>query len=332
MIYREFIEAAEKGMRERLGPDAMVTRDRVRKNNAVCLDALFVREAGETISPVLYLQDFYRRYQKGQEFEQVLEEMVQCYRRGKSASEIDVSFFQDPARVKKRIFPRLVNWEKNREILSRIPHRRFHDLAIVYYCVLEKSRFGDASILIREEHRDMWNMKEQELYAAGRENLYRSLPWIFVSMEEMLVSLLSEKEIGLPGGGDLFGEKLPGGGDGYTFRSAAGVLAEQRADPVPMYILTNRPKSFGAIWMTEESALSAVGDRLGEDFYVLPSSVHECIILPRSATKESHHLRRMVADINCSQVAPEEVLSDSIYLYGRGGEGLIVLDGPAGCA
>ncbi len=342
MLYREFMEEAEKGVRERLGKETTVTRDRVRKNNAVFLDALFIREKGERISPVLYLQDFYRKYQAGMDMDTVLDEMISCYMRGKCAMEVDVSFFTDPMRVKKRVFPRLVNWSKNREALMGVPHREFQDLAIVYYCVLERSSFGDAAILIREEHRSMWGMREEDLYNAGRENLYRSLPWVFLSMEDMLVSMLGDMEeaegTADPAGGTLSDqerilktdglfERAPDGREdgGYPFPTAQSIIAEQKASPVPLYVLTNEKKSFGAVWITEDEVLKEVGEKLGEDYYVLPSSVHECIILPVSVTDDSMGLRRMVEDINSSQVAPEEVLSDSIYFYDRSAKSLSVL-------
>ena len=69
--------------------------------------------------------------------------------------------------------------------------------------------------------------------------------------------------------------------------------------------------------------------RLGADYYVLPSSVHEVMIVPDDGGFDSGELEEMVREINATQVAPEEVLSDHIYYYNCG-EGRLLVNGAEG--
>ena len=64
--------------------------------------------------------------------------------------------------------------------------------------------------------------------------------------------------------------------------------------------------------------LEMIGEILKEDFYILPSSIHEMIILPKSREIAKEELDAMIQDINHTQVDTEEVLSDHAYLYERG--------------
>lgn len=82
-----------------------------------------------------------------------------------------------------------------------------------------------------------------------------------------------------------------------------------------MYIVTNSMRSFGAAVMTYDGVLKQIRAMLGENFYVLPSSVHEIILVPESYGMERSHLQEMVKEINRTEVENEEILSDNVYYY-----------------
>ena len=54
---------------------------------------------------------------------------------------------------------------------------------------------------------------------------------------------------------------------------------------------------------------------MGENYFVLPSSIHEVIIVPESASPGYSDLNEMIREINQTQVAEEEVLGDHAYYY-----------------
>ena len=84
-----------------------------------------------------------------------------------------------------------------------------------------------------------------------------------------------------------------------------------------LYVLSNRLRSFGAAAVLYEERLEMIGEVLGENYYVLPSSVHEVIIIPESDAPGQKKLSEIVTEINETQVDDEEVLSNNAYYYDR---------------
>ena len=84
-----------------------------------------------------------------------------------------------------------------------------------------------------------------------------------------------------------------------------------------LYVLSNKLRSFGAASMLYEGILEKVGQKLGENYYILPSSIHEVIVVPESKSPVKQDLEEMVREINETQVEEEEVLSDRVYYFSR---------------
>ena len=82
-----------------------------------------------------------------------------------------------------------------------------------------------------------------------------------------------------------------------------------------MYVLTNADKMNGANSILDAKTMEDISEKIGGDFYILPSSLHEVIILPDTPEMDKDYLEHMVQDINAGQVAPEDKLSDHVYMY-----------------
>ena len=95
-----------------------------------------------------------------------------------------------------------------------------------------------------------------------------------------------------------------------------GVKLEQ-ADGVSMYVLTNQAKLNGASVMLYSDKIRELADRLQSDLIILPSSVHEVLLLPDDHEKKYDFYRQMVEEVNATQVEPEEILSYNLYRYNR---------------
>lgn len=287
MSYKDFLEWIEAQLKMRMGKEVRIDIFTVTKNNAIVLDGLSILEKGDNVSPAIYLNGYYQDYLAGERIEHILSEIIECYQRQRTVRRLDTSFYTDAEKAKERIVCRLVNREKNKRLLQEIPYRPFLDLAIVYYYLMELEDLGDAVILIRNTHVAMWNMKEEELFDLAVINMKRLLPWEFVSMEEMMRTLM-EGECWLMGAGES-----------------------------TLYVLSNTKRSYGAVWITEKAVQKAIGEEVQDDYYILPSSVHECMIVPFKAEVSPMILSEMVEEINQTQVDPEEVLGDTIYFYDR---------------
>ena len=84
-----------------------------------------------------------------------------------------------------------------------------------------------------------------------------------------------------------------------------------------MYVFSNRTRSFGASAILYDGRLAKIAERLKENYYVLPSSVHETIIVAESDAPAKDDLDAIIREINETQVDPEEVLSNQAYYYDR---------------
>ena len=94
-----------------------------------------------------------------------------------------------------------------------------------------------------------------------------------------------------------------------------GVQVEERE--LSFYVLTNKDKMFGASAMLYTEQMKRLAYRLQSDLLILPSSVHEVLLLPDDHDREYDFYRQMVQEVNATQVDPEEILSDSLYRYDR---------------
>ena len=286
MSYEEFLEQIKRQIQERMGDGAAISVFQVRKNNGVLLDGLSILGQGDNLSPAIYLNGYYREYLKGISLEEIGNRILDCYRREKKTGHFDMDILKNGNRVKTRIICRLINYEKNRILLRDVPYRRFLNLAIVYYYLMEDWGMGEASILVRKKFLPLWGMDTETLHHTALANTARLLPWDFLSLSEM-------------------------------FQETACMEFREEEPKVPLYILTSQAKHYGAVWITDPHVRRLIGEKLGDDYYVLPSSIHECMILPAGLRPDPKELQDMVREINLTQVEPEEILADSVYRYER---------------
>ena len=105
--------------------------------------------------------------------------------------------------------------------------------------------------------------------------------------------------------------------DAFPPEEHPGIGQVLEPETVPMYVLTNRQRLNGACCILYQDVLKQVAGRLGDSLYILPSSIHEVIAIPASASGNPKELSQLVQEINIAEVAPEEVLSDHAYYYDR---------------
>ena len=87
------------------------------------------------------------------------------------------------------------------------------------------------------------------------------------------------------------------------------------AEEEPMYVLTNVGKYNGAAAILDEKLMEQISEKFQEGFYIIPSSIHETLIVPKSQPLTITYLENMVSEINATEVSPEEMLSNHIYEY-----------------
>lgn len=322
MDYKEFTNVVINELKQRIGIHADISVRKIMKNNSLELDGMTIMQEGEHVSPTIYLNLYYEEYEKGVPFETLIERMIAVYEGSRMNEKLDLNYVQDYNQVKDEIVYRLVDYEKNRKLLETVPHFEFMNMAIVFYHLFCHESLGCATMLIHNKHMDMWKVDPEELYQIAKSNTPRLLPPFFCSMQQMMRELFADdlkSSFENMGGVSYFSEECPYGQNEYIEEFVSHMMEEAvgRYQPVPMYVLTNESRRNGATSILYEGELERIGRKLKDDFYILPSSIHEVIIVPMSCGHSRDELRRMVKEINLTQVSQVEYLSDHVYVYSR---------------
>lgn len=289
MSFEGFCTYMKTALQQRIGKEGQVVTKNILKNNNVHLCGLIITQQGSNLSPNIYLDDYYRQYVRGRSLEEIELDVLEVYRKNMPDFKLDISFFTEWENVKQRVVMKLVNYEQNRELLNDVPHYRFLDLAVVFQYLMEAFTAGSGTILIHHSHLKLWDVTAEDLYLTARENTPVLFPYDFRNMCDVMQELM------------------------------AGEEAEAFMPPVellPMYVLTNRCKLNGAAAMLYENLLKDLSDRIGRNLYILPSSVHEILLVPAMDVVSREELSEMVREVN-ETLLPEEVLSDHVYYFSR---------------
>ena len=312
MKIHTFIYHVLQKMQEEMGDSIKVSLQDITKNNGVVLTGLTIAQKGVNISPTIYLEDFYDAFQNGKSMEEIMEEIKDVYYRSKIDKDINMDFFTEFNKAKGRIVYKLIHYDKNRELLKDIPHREYLDLAIVYYYLVDMEEFANATILIHNKHMENWNVTEAELYESAKLNTPQLLKMKFCGMLEILKELAGEDF--------LFRDE-----EENALREELLVENHNTADDIGMYVLSNRTRLYGAVTILYEGVMEECCEKLGGSFYILPSSVHEVILVPDNEEISKDNLVRMVREVNATQVEEQEQLSDFVYYYNAKTKGILRL-------
>lgn len=258
------------------------------------LDGLTLQctEAKQFISPTLYVNHMYEFYQKSGDFDAAMKEF---------ASSMETAFetlppipHADRNISKEHIVFQFINAEQNKALLEKVPHRIFYDLAIIYRWIVEIHDDGIASAIITDGMAKNLGFDEAQLYELAVYNTKQLFPPIIKHIGTILSELLL-KEDGL--------SDMPDDLD--------GAFGEN-----PMYVISNERGINGAISMLYEEQLYRLAEQLEDDLYILPSSIHEVIAIPKTSN-DSDMLAKIVTEINMTQLHLSERLSNQIYCYDK---------------
>lgn len=279
-------------VKEKLGGKFRTEIREVRKNNGILLHGLLISPEGQTVVPTIYLEPFLKAYETGMTFDAIICRLIAVYRKSNPEECISMDFFRLFQNVKDKICYRLVCRKGNEELLEEIPYIEFLDLAVCFYYAYYGKNLGNGTILIYNSHMEMWGTSGPELFRLAERNTQRLFPWECSGMDDML------KEMS---------------GSGNTADTEDFMEAFCRE--VPMKILTNSRKMYGAACILYPGVLDGIAEKTGGNLFIIPSSVHETILLPDTGKEDPEKLKEMVRSVNDTQVAPEEVLSDTLYRY-----------------
>lgn len=294
MNFTSFVNLIIENLKAELGQEYEPEVREVMKNNGIRLTGIIARKSNRNSFPTIYADDYYREDLREEEVFEIAHHIADRLRDAELEEPVDMSGFLDFSMAKERIVFKLINTEKNKELLKDIPNRPLFNLSVVYYYIFPEVPFeGKGTVLIRNSHMRSWKVDEATLYETAYHNSPQLLPSRLSEMKELLAGLYPP---------------------------------ELLEDTIPMYVLSNVEKLFGAVCIIYPDVLKEIAEQLGSDLFVLPSSVHETILLPERPDMSQTQLADIVTEINRTQLLEEEILADSVFFYNIKEDALYLLD------
>lgn len=251
--------------------------NKINKNNGVTLTGILIDD-GSKCTPIFYIDAMYDSFCSNHDLKEIIHKFAKTIINTMDNKPDPDIILKKIKENSNRIIPKLINAEKNQELLKNCPHRIFLDLAVVYEIMLESDQF----ILIKNEMFDYHGMTEEKLYDLAVENVREQKQ--LITLRQMLEGIIDE---------------------------------EVDLEEFPMLIAKTKYETHGAGIMLCEDVLSEAAEKFQSDLYILPSSIREIIVIPVKFGDNVTKLKDMVNSVNQTEVTPEEFLSDSVYFFDR---------------
>lgn len=285
-----FIQTITNMLKSELGDSYSVSSEEIVKNNDFILHGIIINAEHTNVAPTIYLENFFDDYQHGRPLNDIVAEILHIYHTHNDIS-CDTAFFTDFKKIKGKIFFQIINTESNKRFLKHVPHIPYLDFSIIFKILIDSNPM--ATITIKENLLDIWQVSLKEVYDAAVDNTPELLPFDIMSMKKVLEELAPELSADLPV--DSF-----------------------------MYVLTNHQKIGGSSCILYPNVLLDFSKKINSDFYVLPSSIHEVIMIPAKSSDTPEALSSMVREVNRTQLAPEDFLSNNVYYFSRENNKLVI--------
>ena len=253
-------------------------------------ERLVVSVGDSKMSMAFRLREIFRDVENGEDMEHAVNRMVNTIKESISVIETkeqDVkAFVTDYEKVKDNTYLRLVPGDS--PILGETPHKKVEDMALVVSIALVdfSDEHGKSVVVVSKPLMEMYGIDEQQLFADAERNSLSYEPVVFTPLGEMIKNLIQA-------------ENLPDPAD-------EGIIA---------YIATNRTGFHGASVVTYPDFCKEAAETMGGSFYLIPSSVHEFILIKDDGTPKAKDLNKMIKNVNETVLEPRDFLSNQCYHY-----------------
>lgn len=288
MDYESFKENFQDALKTELadrGIDAELTARKVEKMNN-SYDAITVRPVDSAVGVNVNTEKAFADYEKGVEIKDVVEHMVDGVENSLLESpQFDLDAFNDYDKMKSKLSMEVVSAEKNADFLENVPHEKMEDMAVVYRFVLDSSDSGNGTILVTNQMLDQYGITKEQLKNDAMENAPEIRPSEIRGMSEVMSEL------------------------------APGMLPEVAPEDEQMFVASVPDKIHGAGVIAYPNFMEDAAQKMGGDFFVLPSSIHEVLLVKDNGQMTAKELENMVKEVNATQVEPADQLTDHVYHY-----------------
>ena len=294
--FQEYIKSNVKDYLPENYKDADIQFTDVVKNNDVHLTGVLIKRENETLTPNIYINELYEKYSRGMNLDEIVGDIADLRIEHDPPEEAQSigSIFTNYEMVKQRLEIHLCDMELNRDKLKNQVYTEQGDFAATYHIKIGGDGMLRGSATVTPNLLKGWGITEEQL----REDSLRaehSKGAVFMDIE----ALDAEKMFGLKPINLLDKQNdIIDNGDGFS-----------------LYCLTSEDYRYGASMILQEDVMGKVSKLMGGDFYILPSSIHETLIVPTTTQMTLEDMSIMVQYVNKEAVEPEDKLSDKVQFY-----------------
>ena len=304
MKYLDFCESVRLKLNDLVDSGTTVRIQKVLKNNNIVRYAAIITEEDSTISPSIYLENYYSDYINGQSLSYICSDILSMHKKYRGGINFNIDDYFDYNFVKDKIYLKAINRERNEEFLKGVPYKDFSDLAIVAYIAYEDEGSGYATITLNYKNLEMWDVTTEQIFDIAFKNMCEKTPPILEKITSVMRELLNERF------------KYIQDSEAKEEINRVIDLMEENND-TSMYMLSNNKKINGASYIIHEEYIREFAQSINSDLYIIPSSIHELLLIPMDSGVMIEELECMVRDVNNSELSPGEVLSDRVYEFYR---------------
>lgn len=292
MDYEQFKEQFKEDLKMNLeakGHDiASVDIAPSQKLNQDGYDAISVKLENSMMGPSGNFSNLFAAYEKTDDYDLVLNHATMMMDDAISnMPSYDANQLTDYDFIKDKLVLEAVNAEKNASLLEKVPHKDMEDIAIVYRVLLGQMDDGIASVVVTNEMLEKMDITKEQLHADALISSPEIRPVDVKTLFATIDELLPDFDLGFPVGGP--------------------------EDQV--LVATVSDKHHGAGVIAYENFLDDMAEKMGGDFYIIPCSIHEVLIVPEEMAHDVQGLKKMISNVNSCEVPPEDILSDNLYHY-----------------
>lgn len=277
-----------------LGEEYRTELSMVRKNNGVMKEVLHIRKESSECIPCFYTEELYHSYCSGEREECLAEYIVNIVLNECEAVRQEAQGYLKKEWISEHVFIRLVQFEKNKEWLKDAIYIPYLDFAAVVYVLTEDCEDGVKSFLLPKHAWDLLEVGTPEEYFSELvENTRRLFPEKLWCIENTVT-------------------------EGDSSWESTLKIVEEKRDKLygnRLYVLSNYRKINGASVVLYPELLKKMCEKFSGNYFVIPSSVHEVILLKETGEEDEEYLNCMVSEVNEKHVEPEDVLSGHVYYY-----------------
>ena len=293
MDFETFKEELAKSVKENLdarnGENTSVEINTVQKANET-YETVTVRPEGSNVGVNISATRAYEEYENGRDFDLIVKQVADAADKAiKGRPDFDLAAIGDYDQMKQNLSMEVVSAERNAEFLENVPHKNMEDMAIVYRFVLDSSEDGRSSILVTNKMLESYGITAEQLHKDAMEIAPEVRPAVIQGMSEVMAEMLGVEQ--------------------------AEMMGLVPSPDEPIFVATVPDKTQGASVLAYQDFMDQAAEKLGGDFFILPSSIHEILLVKDDGNFDRAALENMVREVNATQVAPEDKLTDNVYHY-----------------